>query len=114
MVMVAVAGLPRPASLEVTAVVVLVLSPVEPVERTSSFTVHKADAGTLTPDTLTAVDPATACTIPPQVLANPLGEATFNPNGNGSVNAIPDNPVPAFGFDNVNVNDVDPVLAIDA
>jgi hypothetical protein len=114
MVMAAVAGLPSPASLEVTAVVVLVLSPVEPVARTLMRTVHEPLAGTVTPDTLNAVDPATACTIPPQVLANPLGESIFNPNGNGSVNTIPDNGVPAFGLLSVNVNDVDPFLAIAA
>jgi hypothetical protein len=66
MVMVAVAGLPSPASLEVTAVVVLVFNPVEPVARTLMRTVQELLAGTVTPDTLKPVDPATACTIPPR------------------------------------------------
>jgi hypothetical protein len=114
MVMVAVAGLPRPASLEVTAVVVLVFSPVDPDDRTLTRTVHELLAGNVTPDTLNAPDPATACTIPPQVFDSPFGDATFNPNGNGSVNTTPLSAVPAFGFDNVNVNDVDAPFAIDA
>ena len=54
------------------------------------------------------VEPATAVTVPPQLLLRPFGEATTKPAGRLSVNAIPVSDTLAFGLPSVKFNTVEP------
>src|SRR5215472_3767683 len=105
--------LPAPASLEVTAPVVLVNNPVlAPVARTFTLNtqVLPFTPGTFPPASVTFIrlidpDPATAC-VPPalnprQRPAIPLGVATTKPEGKLSVNPTPVR-ADAFGLNTVN------------
>src|SRR5271166_4640390 len=85
----AVAVLPLPASLDVTALVTLVAVPaVLPVTFTEK--VQLALAANVAPDRLTLLEPATAVMVPPpQLPVSPLGVATTTTEGSGSVKPIP-------------------------
>jgi hypothetical protein len=60
------------------------------------------------PDKLTAVDPAKALTVPPQVFESDGVDATKSPAGRLSVNATPVRPRLAFGLLTLNVSEVVP------
>ena len=103
----ALAVLPVPPSVEVTAPLVLFFTPAV-VPLTFTCTVQDCDAGIDPPDNATEPLPAVAVTVPPQVFDNPFGVPTTSPAGNVSLNATPDRPDPAFGFVIVNVSVVVP------
>jgi len=88
-VMLAVAVLPAPPSLEVTAPVVLTSVPAV-VAFTLTLKVQDPLAAKVAAVKLTEVDPAAAVIAPPpQVPVRPLGVATTRPEGKASVNATP-------------------------
>ena len=96
---IAVAVLPVPPFVELTAPVVLVKTPgVAPV--TFTLKVQLVATAIVAPVRLTALDPAVAVMVPPpQVPASPLGVATVIPAGSVSVKATPVNAaVLAAGF----------------
>jgi hypothetical protein len=85
----AVAVLPVPALVDVTAPVVLTMLPAD-VPFTFRLNVHEPFAATLAPDKLTVADPAAAVIVPPpQEPLRPLGVATTIPLGNASVKPTP-------------------------
>jgi hypothetical protein len=85
----AVAVLPLPALVDVTAPVVLVRLPVD-VPCTFTLNVHEPLAAMLAPLKATLFDPAAAVIVPPpQEPVNPLGVATRSPAGKVSVKATP-------------------------
>jgi hypothetical protein len=102
-VMLAVARLPRPASLEVIGVVLLYLTPVL-VARTFTCKEHFPDGASATPDRLITLDPDSACAMPPQVFVSPVGVPMTSPNGKMSVKIIPLSEVAVLGFVTVKVN----------
>jgi hypothetical protein len=86
----AVAVLPVPPLVELTAPVVFVNDPgVLPV--TFTLKLQFAPAAIVPPLRLSAPDPAAAVIVPAQELANPFGVAIVIPVGNVSVNATPVN-----------------------
>jgi hypothetical protein len=99
---------PFPASLDVTAPVVLVCVPdVVPVTFTAklqdALAVSEAD------ERLTLFDPATAAIVPPpQLPVRPLGLATICPDGSASVKPIPLNKMLALGLERLKASDVVP------
>ena len=98
---------PVPPSVEVTALVVLVLRPpAVPVTLTVIVQEPPAARPPLTSPMLPV--PATAVTVPPHVLASPFGVATTRPAGSVSVKPTPVSAVPAFGLVSVNVSVVVP------
>src|SRR5580700_7007805 len=102
----AVAVLPVPPFVELTAPEVLVKFPdTEPVAFTVS--VQLLLAATVPPVSETLAEPATAVAVPPQVLVSPLGVATTIPAGNVSENATPVSATAlAAGFVIVKVSEV--------
>jgi len=85
----AVAVLPVPPLLDVTAAVVLMMLPAD-VPFTLTLNVHDAFAARLAPAKLTVFDPAAAVIVPlPHEPLRPLGVATARPAGNESVNPTP-------------------------
>jgi len=85
----AVAVLPVPPLVELTAPVVFVNRP-EAVPVTFTTTVHVVlGVAMFPPLRLMPLDPATAVTVPPHRLAKPFGVATSKPAGSVSANAIP-------------------------
>src|SRR5208282_1255426 len=103
-VMVAEAELPSPPSFEVTALVVLFLTPsVVPVTFTEKL--HDALAASAALDKFTLPVPAVAVIVPPPQLPDkPLGVDTANPAGSESENPTPVSMVPAFAFERLKVN----------
>ena len=97
-VSVALAVLPVPPLVEVTAEVVLVLSPgLVPV--TLIENAQEAPAARVAPVRLTLVPPTAAEMVPPpHEPVRPLGVATKSPAGNVSVNATPLSAVEALGL----------------
>src|SRR5262245_31761317 len=104
-VSVALAVLPVPPLVEVTAVVVLVLLPaVVPV--TLIENVQDPAAARVAPERLTLPLPAVAVMVPPpHEPVRPLGVATWSPAGNVSPNATPVSAVEALGLVIVKVSD---------
>jgi hypothetical protein len=84
----AVAVLPVPPLVELTAPVVLVKLPAA-VAVTFTLSVQLAVAATVPPLNVTLPEPATAVAVPPQVFVNTFGVATTVPAGNVSVKATP-------------------------
>jgi hypothetical protein len=80
---------PVPPSVEAMLPVVLLCKPAEiPVTFTEKE--HELLAATVAPDKLTVAVPAVAVIVPePHEPVRPFGVATFNPEGNESVNATP-------------------------
>ncbi len=106
--MLAEAVRPFPASVEITALVVLFCAPVL-VAVTSTVKVHEALAARVAPDTLTLPDPAAAVIVPPpQLPVKPLGVETVSPAGSVSVKPIPLRERAELGFDRLKVSDVLP------
>src|SRR5712692_9270690 len=93
---------PVPPSVEVTALVVLLLLPaVVPVTFTEKVHVEPAagDAVSVPPDRLMLPLPATAVIVPlPQEPVNPLGFATTTPAGKLSVKPTPLSALAVFGL----------------
>ena len=112
-VSVALAVLPVPPLVEVTAEVVLVLSPgLVPV--TLIENVQEAPAARVAPARLTPPLPAVAVIAPPpHAPVRPLGVATRSPAGNASVNATPVSAVTALGLLIVKLTDDVPPGVID-
>ena len=80
--------LPVPPLVEVTGLVVLLITPtVTPV--TFTEIAHEELAATAPPVKLTEADPAVAVAVPPHVFVSPLGVDTTIPAGKVSVNATP-------------------------
>ena len=96
---------PVPPSVEDTALVVLLFTPVV-VPVTFTTTEQEVLLPTVPPDRLTEPEPATAVTAPPQLLVRPLGVETTRPAGRVSVNASPVS-VRLLGLLMVMVNEVD-------
>src|SRR5258708_18636335 len=95
---VAEAVLPLPASLDVTAVVVLFLTPVV-VAVTNTENVQLELDAILAPDRLTAVEFAVAVIVPPpQLPLSPFGLNICSPAGKLSVNPTPVSVVALFGL----------------
>ena len=87
--MFAIAALPVPALLDVTALVVLTMFPAD-VPVTFTLNVHEPFAAMLAPDKVTPFDPGAAVTDPPpHDPVRPFGVATTKPAGNVSVNPTP-------------------------
>jgi hypothetical protein len=100
----AVAVLPVPPFVEVTAPVVFVKFP-ETVPVTFTARVQLLLAATVPPVSVTLLEPAVAVGVPPQVLVSPFGVATTIPAGRESANATPVSAtVLATGFVIVNVS----------
>lgn len=93
---------PAPLSVELTVPVVLLLSPAV-VPLTSTVTVQVAGLAAIVPaDKLTEPEPATAVTLPLQVLTRLFGVPTTRPAGKVSETARPVSPI-VFGLLIVNV-----------
>ena len=93
----AVAVPPVPPWMDVTGFVVLVCSPVStPVTLMAMVQLPLMGIRPFVSETTPV--PAMAVAIPPQVLTNPLGFATFKPEGKLSVTATPDSAVVALGL----------------
>jgi hypothetical protein len=102
--MVAVAVLPAPPSLDTTVLVVLVFVPAL-VARTVTENVHTPLGAIVPPDSEIDVPPPLTVTVPaPHAVAGPLNIS--RPPGIVSVNATPVNGVAALGFVIVKVSDV--------
>jgi len=84
----AVAVLPVPPLVELTAPLVLVYWP-DAVPVTFTTRVQLVLTAMLPPVRLMLVEPATAVAVPPQVFERPFGVETTSPVGNVSVNATP-------------------------
>ena len=112
-VSVALAVLPVPPLVEVTAEVVLVLSPgLVPV--TLIENVQDAAAARVAPVRLTLLPPAATVMVPPpHEPVRPLGVATTSPAGNVSENATPVSAVEALGLVIVKLSDDVPPTRID-
>lgn len=102
---------PVPPLAEVTFPVVLSFKPASS-PTISTLTVQLALAATLPPLKLIDPLPATAVTLPPQLLLAFGGFATFNPAGKPSVNAIPATATVGFGLLIVKVSVVVPPSGI--
>src|ERR1700691_722250 len=90
---------PFPASVEVTALVVLVWVP-EAVPVTFTAKVHEALAARVAPERLTLFDPAASVIVPPpQLPVKPFDAATTCPAGRVSVKPIPLRDRPVLGLD---------------
>src|SRR5512146_865471 len=87
-VKVAVAVLPVPPLVELTAPVVLTYVPAAE-EVTLTLTVQLLLVATVPPVSEMLPDPAVAVAVPPQVLVSPFGVATISPAGRLSVTAAP-------------------------
>src|SRR5258708_724252 len=112
-VMLAFEVLPVPPSVDVTCTLLFFTPAVVPCIFNDN--VHDVLIASVPADRLTLPDPATAVAVPPQVLANPFGEATTNPAGKLSVNATPvSGMVLAAGLVMVNVSEVEPFSGIPA
>src|SRR5882672_5317323 len=97
---------PFPASVEVTAVVMLFCLP-EVVPVTLSEKVHEALAAKVEADKTTLFDPALAVIVPPpQFPVRSFGVDTSCPAGKVSLKPIPLREIPEFGFAKWNVSDV--------
>src|SRR5215470_1449871 len=107
-VSVAVATLPFPPSIEVTAEVVLFFRPaVVPV--TLTWNVHTLFAASVAPDSLTPPLPAVAVMVPPpHDPLRPLGVATTRPAGRLSVKPTPVREAAPLGLAMVKLSDVVP------
>src|SRR5262249_2712199 len=113
-VSVALAVLPVPPLVEVTAEVVLVSAPVV-VPVTLSENVQLVLAARVAPERLTLPLPAVAVMVPPpHEPVRPLGVATRSPAGNASVNPTPVSATAGVGFGIVKVSDDVPPAGIDA
>jgi hypothetical protein len=109
--MVAEAVLPLPASVEVTALVVLLCVPVA-VAVTSIEKVHEVFAARIAFVRLMLLDAASAAMVPaPQLPVKSLGVETVSPVGRVSVKPIPLSERVALGFDRLKVRDVLPFKA---
>jgi hypothetical protein len=84
----ALAVLPVPPFVELTAPVVLVILP-DDVPVTFTTRAQVLFTATVPPDSETLPDPAVAVAVPPQVFVSPLGVVTTSPAGSVSVNATP-------------------------
>src|ERR1700691_4900546 len=104
---VADAATPGPPSLDAIALVVLTWVPAM-VPITFTVILQSELAARVPAERLTLPLPATAATVPPQLLDIPLGDATTIPDGNVSVKASPVNPVAAFWLKTKKVNCVEP------
>src|SRR5580658_1565829 len=102
---------PFPASVEVTALVVLVCVPdVVPVTFTANE--HEAVAAREAPERMTLLDPAAAVMVPPpQLPVKPFGVPTTCPAGRVSVKPIPLRDRLVLGLDRLNVRVVLPFNA---
>src|ERR1700683_404668 len=102
------AALPLPASVEVTALVVLFcVAVVVPVTLTAKL--QEAPPARLAPERLTLLELASAVIVPPpQFPVRPFGDDTVSPDGNASVKPIPIREVAAFGLLRLKVRDVVP------
>src|SRR5215471_16012966 len=110
---VALAVLPVPPLVEVTAEVVLVSAPAV-VLVTLTENVQDPAAARVAPERLTLPLPAVAVMVPPpHEPVRPLGVATSSPAGNGSLNATPVSAVEALGLLIVKVSAVVPPAEID-
>jgi len=99
---------PFPASVEVTALVVLFFVPVV-VSVTFTAKLQEALAAKLAPARVMLLDAAAAVSVPPpQLPVRPFGAATTCPAGRASVKPIPLREALAFGFARLNVSDVMP------
>ena len=106
--MLAVAVNPVPPSVEVMALVVLVILPgAEPV--TFTVIVHVPLIAKFPPASEIAAVPGRAVTTPPQVLMRPLGLDTNRPAGSGSRKVTPLSAVVALGLAMLNVSVVTPL-----
>ena len=105
-VMEALDVLPVPPSVEVTVTELFFTPAVVPCTLTE--TVQLALAAKVPAERLMLPEPATAVTVPLQVLFNPLGVATTRPAGKLSVKATPLSATPVFGLVMVKVSDVVP------
>ena len=97
---------PVPPCVELTCTLLFFTPAVVPC--TFIVTVHDALAASVPADKLPEDEPATAVAVPPHVLLKLFGVATTSPAGRLSVNAIPLNVTPAFGFVIVKVSEVVP------
>jgi hypothetical protein len=105
--MLAVAVLPFPPSVDVTADVTLFCIPVA-VAVTFTAKLQDVLALSVAPARLTLVDPGVAVIVPlPQLPVSPLGVETAKPAGNASVKPTPLSKEPVLGFDSVNVSEVE-------
>ena len=104
---------PLPASVDVTALVVLFFAPaLVPVTLTAKL--HVAPPPSVAPVRLMLLVAAFAEIVPPpQAPATPFDVATTKPVGSVSVNPIPLRELPAFGFARLNVSEVVPFSAMD-
>lgn len=93
---------PVPPSVDVIAPVTLFCAPVAEL-MTFTLNVHEELAASVPPDNAT-VAPVAEIVPEPQLPVSPLGVATANPDGSGSVNATPLNEAAAFGFVTVKLN----------
>jgi hypothetical protein len=109
----AVAVLPVPPLVEVTAPVVLVKLP-EAVPVTLTENVHELLMAKVAPVSVTEVEPATDVMVPlPQDPVSPFGDATTVPTGKVSVKATPESAlVLAAGLVMVKVSEVVPLTAM--
>src|SRR5438309_1463832 len=97
-VMLAVAVLPVPPFVEVTAPVLMLFGPVA-VPTTFTLNVPVPLGARVPPLKVIVLDPAMAVIVPEPILPlRPLGAATTNPTGKGTLNAIPLSPVLEFGL----------------
>lgn len=104
----AVAELPVPPFVELTAPVVFTKFP-DVVAVMLTTTVQEVCAAMEPPVSEMLPEPATAVAVPPHVLDSPLGVATTSPTGNVSVNAVPVSATElAAGLVSVNVRGVVP------
>jgi hypothetical protein len=102
------AAAPFPASVEVTALVVLFcVAVVVPVTLTAKL--QEAPPASVAPERLTLLELASAVIVPlPQFPVRPLGDDTVSPDGNASVKPTPLRDVAAFGLLRLKVSDVVP------
>src|SRR5581483_2384788 len=86
-----------PLSFEEIGPVVFTLGPAVVAFRLTSIE-HEPKAGRVAPVRLIDDEPATAVAVPPQLLLKLFGEATTSPEGNASVNEIPESDMFELGF----------------
>jgi len=102
---------PLPPSTEVTAPVVLLLTPaVVPV--TLTLRLHEALDVSVAPLSVTVPDPAVAVNVAPQVFTSPFGVETTSPAGSVSVKPTPVNDVELLGLPTTKKRWVDPFNAM--
>jgi hypothetical protein len=105
------AVLPVPPLVEVTAPVVLFLTPAA-VPVTFTFKVQEELAATLAPDRLITPEPAVPEAVPPQVLVSPLGVEITRPDGSVSLKPTPLSVVVPLLFWMVKPSKVEPFRGI--